>query len=277
MKVAVFVNVAGATATSAALLVAGHYASGWPVIVAIVAASAVLALTLNVWLRVRVREDQMRLRGVAVRAIRASEEERQALAHSLSDEAAQALAGALLHLKAARTEAGTAGSDRIGDARSVIVETMERLERNSAALAPSVLELLGPEAALVSLARSACERAGLRFHADAAWLGPLSKPARAAIVRITQDAIENAVEHANATEIRLATGHEDGMARVVVSDDGCGFDSRAVLRRPGGALGLSTMTELAAYWGGQVRIESRTGSGTRIEIRLPMVMTSIHA
>lgn len=277
MKIAVFLNAAGATATSAALLLAGRYASGWPTMAAIVAVSAVLALTLNALLHVRARAERMRLRGVAVRAIRASEEQRQALAHTLSGEAAQSLAGALLHLKAAQGAVDEGGSARIGDARSAIVATMERLERNSAALGPSTLDLLGPEAALVSHARITCERAGLRFHAEAGPLGPLSTGAHTVLFRIAQDAVENVVEHAHASELRLITGHENGMARVVVSDDGGGFDPRAALRQPGGALGLSTMAELAAYWGGDVRIESRRGSGTRIEIRLPTVIASIHA
>ena len=275
MKFAIFANVLGATATCAALLIAGRYASGWGTILAILAVSAILAATLNATLRLRARQERMRLRGVAMRAIHASAAERSELARALGDEAAQTLAGALLHLKAAQGSNG--GDERIGDVRQAIVTTMERLEKGSAALRPSLMSLVGPEAALLSLARAACEDARFRLHARVDALGPLDAGARDALYSIAREAIANAVAHAGATELSLVTGHEGDTALLVVGDDGAGFDTRAAFRRPEGALGLSTMTELAAYWGGDVRIESRIGSGTRVEVRLPLKPAQIDA
>lgn len=278
MRLGVLANAAGATATSAALLLAGRYATGWRPIVAILVVSAVLAAALNVTLRLRAQHERTRMRGVALRALRASEQEREEVARALGDEATQLLAGALLNLRAARASrsdrtsasALEPGADQLGNARSAIIATMEHLERGSSAMRSSLMDLLGPEAALLSLARTACEHADLRLRADAGVLGPIPAGARMALFRITQDAIENVVQHAHATELILETGHDGREAIVALEDDGDGFDARRALREPGSALGLSTMSELAAYWGGSVRIRSRVGAGTRVEVRFPL-------
>lgn len=277
MKIAVFANAVGASATSAALLIAGQRGIGWPAIAAIMVVSAVLAVTLNVLLRVRARQERMRMRHVAVRAMRASEEEREELARTLSDEAAQTLAGALLHLKAARAIAPDGEEDWLTHARRAIVATMEQLEKGSAALKPSLLELVSTEAAIASMARGACDAEGIRLNAKIGGLGPLSSGRAMALFRITQEAIDNVVEHAHASELRLETGRDGSDAVVVIRDDGAGFEVRTTIRPTGGALGLSTMSELAAYWGGSVRFDSRPGSGTRVEIRLSLETEPIDA
>lgn len=277
MKIALLANAAGASATSAALLIAGQRGIGWPAITAIMIVSAVLAVTLNVLLRVRARQERMRMRHVAVRAMRASEEEREELARTLSDEAAQKLAGALLHLKAARASQAEGDDDRLAPARMAIVATMEQLERRSAALRPSLVDLVSAEAAIASFASTACEAAGLRLSATIEKTGPLASGAGTALFRIAQEAVQNVVEHAHASELRLEIGREGSESVVVVEDDGRGFDARTAFRQPGGALGLTTMTEVAAYWGGSVRIARRPGSGTRVEIRFPVKAEPIHA
>lgn len=267
---AILANAAGATTTLIVLMIASRSASGWSEFVPILVISAVSALILNALLVAEAARERARLRGVAARAIRVSDEDRRRIARDVNGEAAQTLASALLHLKAVPAGSSREELNGIRDARGAIIATMERLEQGADDLRPTLLDLLGTEAALLSMARSACDRAGLELHGEIHPLGRLADGPRLALARVVQEAIDNVIDHAMATELELTTRAVADTALVSVSDDGRGFNVRSALRTPDTALGLSSMRELAAYWGGSVRIESRPGSGTRVDIRFPL-------
>ena len=87
----------------------------------------------------------------------------------------------------------------------------------------------------------------------------------AEVLRITQEALQNVRKHAAATEVRISL---DGN-RLVIADNGRGFD---VMRLATGAtrnFGLQFMRERAELMGSELQIESRQGEGTRILLRLP--------
>jgi signal transduction histidine kinase len=79
--------------------------------------------------------------------------------------------------------------------------------------------------------------------------------------RIAQEALTNAIRHAQATDIALALKVNGAAARLVVHDNGCGFDTRRV---PANRHGIVGMRERARLLGGSLRIESRQGRGTTV-------------
>ena len=88
-----------------------------------------------------------------------------------------------------------------------------------------------------------------------------------ALVRIVQEAITNAGRHGRASEVHVELSNGDCL-RLVVADDGVGFDPAAV--RPDGVhFGLLGMRERVEALGGRLEIASRPGDGTRIEVALP--------
>ncbi|HUF13944.1 MAG TPA: ATP-binding protein [Longimicrobiales bacterium] len=277
MMRAILANTAGATATAIALVIAARSASDWLELVPILLISAVAAFTLNFVLVVRAQRERTRLRGVALRALRVSDEDRRRRARDVNEEAAQTLASALLHLRAVPPGPSDGGQESIRGVRGAIVATMERLEKGADPLRPALLDMLGAEAALLSMARTACERVGIHLDADMRPLGPLADAPRLALLHIVQEAIDNVVDHAHARVLRLTTCAVDSAAVVIVQDDGRGFSVRHALRSSDHALGLSSMREMAAYWDGSVRIESRSGSGTCVEIRFPLQAELLNA
>ncbi|HYC70084.1 MAG TPA: response regulator [Opitutaceae bacterium] len=82
------------------------------------------------------------------------------------------------------------------------------------------------------------------------------------VYRITQEAINNAVRHGKAQRIRVRLSSRRGQHRLVVTDDGCGFDAGARRRGPGG--GIRLMGYRAAMIGGVVSTDSKPGRGTRV-------------
>jgi signal transduction histidine kinase len=88
-----------------------------------------------------------------------------------------------------------------------------------------------------------------------------------AALRIVQEALANAVKHAQPDRIALTLVAREGRVTVTVRDDGAGFDPADSGARHG--LGLRLMGERAAEVGGELRVESQPGRGTTVEVSLP--------
>jgi signal transduction histidine kinase len=90
------------------------------------------------------------------------------------------------------------------------------------------------------------------------------------LLRIAQEAIANAVKHANARHLDVAIGFGANEVELTVSDDGRGFDVDTVLQGDSVHFGLPSFRGRAAKMGGTVEIASHPGAGTRISIRVPV-------
>lgn len=90
------------------------------------------------------------------------------------------------------------------------------------------------------------------------------------LYRILQEGVANALRHAAATRIGLVAEPDGaGAIRIVLSDNGAGFDPRRVNSSPGEGRGLANMHRRATQIGGGMRIESAKGDGTRLILTLP--------
>ena len=92
------------------------------------------------------------------------------------------------------------------------------------------------------------------------------------VFRLVQEAVNNALRHAQARKIRVTLRDAAETLLLIVEDDGIGFDREAVALRAkrGEHLGLLGMTERARSAGGTIVLDSRPGSGSRIEVRIPL-------
>jgi signal transduction histidine kinase len=87
-----------------------------------------------------------------------------------------------------------------------------------------------------------------------------------ALYRIAQEAVLNAIRHAGSQRIRLVLRPEIGIVRLVVSDDGCGFDTR---NAAGHGLGLLGMEQRALAVGGALEVDAAPERGTRVTFTCP--------
>lgn len=88
------------------------------------------------------------------------------------------------------------------------------------------------------------------------------------IYRIVQEALTNIKKHSNAHIVRVLLNCDNhGRFRILVENDGRGFDKKAIKSKEGQHLGLTIMQERARHLGGQLRIESEPEEGTRIELK----------
>lgn len=98
---------------------------------------------------------------------------------------------------------------------------------------------------------------------------PLNPIVRDEVYRISREALVNAFNHAQAERVELEIEYGANELCVFVRDDGCGIDSRVIASGMEGHWGIVGMRERAARMRGVLRIRSRDGAGTEVELRIP--------
>ena len=100
---------------------------------------------------------------------------------------------------------------------------------------------------------------------------PLATTVQKQIYWIAREALLNALRHSGATRVEAEIEYLPRKFRVVVRDDGTGIDPQALRAARNSHWGLTTMQERAADIGAKVRVWSRPGEGTEVEISLPLL------
>ncbi|PCJ85905.1 MAG: hypothetical protein COA54_09830 [Thiotrichaceae bacterium] len=85
--------------------------------------------------------------------------------------------------------------------------------------------------------------------------------------RIVQESLANIKKHANAHIVRILVNNEGGNIRILIENDGKGFDPGKIQSSEGKHLGLTIMKERARHLGGKLKIESEPDEGTRVELK----------
>ena len=197
-------------------------------------------------------------------------QERSRLARDLHDAVTQKLFSIRAHARAAAVLAAREPVD-VNRVRAEIEVVGELGAEAHAELRAVIDGLAPPDLATAGLAESLRRYAALagRAHAvpvvfTAACLPPLNEKAEAALYRVAQEALHNALRHAGASSITVTLSKTPRLVVLEVSDDGHGFVADA----PSGGLGLASMRERAAAAGGALTIRS-TAKGTRVRMTVP--------
>ncbi len=222
----------------------------------------------------QVRASRERLQTLSNSLIRAQEMERRNIARELHDEIGQVLTGVQLNSQA--IESGL--SEEL--ARALLRENMAAIENVmhqvrdlSLTLHPSILDDFGLVPALKWLVSRQPQAAGLKIQlVSDAIESRLPPDVEIVCFRVAQEAITNALRHANATRVVVELKRRRAELELIVQDDGVGFDVSSALKRAatGTSLGLLGMSERVVLVGGRVDIESAPGRGTRIQALVPL-------
>lgn len=207
------------------------------------------------------------------RLLATRESELRRIARELHDEIGQGLTAVKLEIEAARrTWERAALSLRLDDGVALIDHLLQSVRTLSLDLRPAALDELGLVAALRAHVQALAARAGLAVHFQADEL-PRSQTAEVEIAcfRIAQEAMTNIVRHARAAAVEIELRHAGGEVRLLVSDNGAGFDATMANARAdqGVSFGLLSMRERAQLAGGRFSCTSHAGRGTTVEAYLP--------
>lgn len=221
-----------------------------------------------------VADRERRLQDALRQLLLAQEEERRRIAYELHDGLAQVAAATHLSLQAFAAHSRPR-SPQTRQALQRSLDLARRVVREArqviAGLRPTALDDFGLERALrLHVQELAGE--GLTVAYDA-QLGPerLPGPVETVLYRIGQEALTNVRKHAATAEAAVTLRREGSDVVLVVTDAGVGFEPvRAAANGPGQCIGLVGMRERAALVGGRCVIESRSGGGTRVDVRIPL-------
>ena len=223
--------------------------------------------------QMRLNEQNTRqLQHLSTRLIGAQEEERRHIARELHDEVGQALTAVQVELALAerRLEAGGQAPGLLKDAETITHGALQTVRDCSQLLHPALLDDLGLAAAIEWQARTFEARHGIRVDVQQDGMTQrLPRAVELAAYRIVQESLTNVAKHSRATACSVRLRRHDGDLELAVEDDGRGFEPSELdpLQR---GLGLLGMRERVALLRGRVALESSTGEGTRVEVRLPV-------
>jgi two-component system sensor histidine kinase UhpB len=194
----------------------------------------------------------------------ASESERLRIARELHDQTSQDLTALVMAIDRARRNAGPAHRDELLGTRRLAVEILAGVRTIISELRPDPLEELGLVGALHSLCDRASHHAGIPVtRAFADDLPPLGAGAQVAVYRIAQEALTNAIRHAEATTITTRLSWVHDTIELTIHDDGNGH----VTGREG--IGLRGMRERALTIDAELAVEGSEGRGTTVRLRVP--------
>ncbi len=199
------------------------------------------------------------------------EAERHRIGRELHDETSQTLALVLLHVdEAARAAREDEVHEHLDAARDLLDHTLDELKNIVYGLKPVLLESVGLAAAVRWYVGTSVRDGRLEARLDLDT--PVRPPAEVetALYRIVQEAVNNAVKHAEATRLTVELQTRAGYASVAVLDNGRGFDVTAQLvPRPQGGLGLLSIRERVQLLGGTLDVVSAPERGTRLHVVVP--------
>ena len=207
-------------------------------------------------------------RAASDRLVSAQEHERERLARDLHDGVGQNLTAVILSLDAAALAEASpqAMRESVRRARGLAARALDETHGVAAQLRPARIQLIGLGAAISDLAGSAGVPVDIRFEPTVLPPGMLEPEREINAFRIVQEALSNAARHSHAEHVAIDAEVRDALVRLVVSDDGVGFGAS----QRGGGLGLISMEERARLLSGDLRVESRAGAGTAVELRIPL-------
>ena len=215
-----------------------------------------------------------RLQSLSRQVLEIQETERNALARELHDSVAQDIGAVGLNLTILRRllpeplEAALA--QRLDDSQALLEQAAQRLRNVMLELRPPGLDEFGLLAALGEHARRLAHRSGFAVTIDGEEPEPRFAPATAiALFRIAQEALNNIVKHARATQVLIRLSAAGDRMLLEVSDDGVGFDPAARAGRITCGMGMLTMAERAESIGGCCTVEATPGGGTRVTASAP--------
>lgn len=223
-----------------------------------------------------VRQQHEQLRTLSARLAETEEVERQQLARELHDQVGQNLTALGINLNIVRAQLpdaspiGDVVCARLDDSLALVEQTAERIRDLMSNLRPPVMDDYGLVATLHWYGRQLSSRTSIDVAVNG--VEPDPRPAARvenALFRIAQEALTNVIKHAQATQATVTVEANGDTVRLVIADDGVGFDPGRPITADGRqGWGLLTMTERAEAVGGHLQIESRPQGGTQVVVEV---------
>ena len=210
----------------------------------------------------------------------AQEEERRRIARELHDQVGQTVTGLSLGLKT--LEAALAGpntdpavQERLAWLRSLAAGIGQDIHRAASDLRPAALDDFGLPSALKALSAAITERHGVAVDTQIVGIvDRLPSEIETVVYRVAQEALTNTVRHAGAGVASVLLEQRAGGLRLIVEDDGVGFDPASGSEDKHPRLGLSGIRERLRLVNGSLELETAPGAGTTLFVQIPLAQAT---
>ncbi|MFO7971471.1 MAG: ATP-binding protein [Desulfobacterales bacterium] len=223
----------------------------------------------------RILKEQEQRKYLSKKLVEILERERQEIAESLHNDVGQILAKLNMDLDDVIDSGVDAPikADALVKIQSSIMESMDYVSWLAGSLRPHILENLGLVPAIRNMLNKMKENSKVSFHLHTEGdLLQIDDEKALAVYRIVQEAVTNCLKHARAKNIIVNLTRKDEFLSITIDDDGTGFEYDIISAGKGkkDKLGLIIMHERAVQVGGEFRVESRVGKGTRVIVETPV-------
>ena len=216
----------------------------------------------------RIRKE---LRLLSGRILESHEQERKRLSRELHDGVGQSLLAIKLHLQMIHAKTFTPDVEKeiLLSLISEISHTVEELRRMAMDLRPATLEKFSLFEIFGWYARKFTEKTGIIVHVRGDKTTDVALNIKDHLYRIYQEAFNNIVKHADATQIDVSVENTGRFLNIDIADNGQGFNPAETMKHNSG-LGLSTMKERTELLEGRCHIRS-SEKGTTVHIQIPLL------
>jgi len=205
-------------------------------------------------------------------AIQAEERERERIGNDLHDEIGSSLSAAKMLMAQLEDSSSTNEKEKevITLIKDILSNSLQDVRNISQNLHPAVLARFGLSKALHNLGRVCADAFanGVAVHVELAVALPYAQ--ELALYRIVQELINNALKHAQASQVTVQLLESPSGLVLTVKDDGCGFDYVRVQESTQAGLGLKSLTARVSLLDAVLHVESVMSQGTQVRIEMPL-------
>jgi PAS domain S-box-containing protein len=221
------------------------------------------------------QESRRRLQVLSQRLVQVQEDERRSLAHELHDRVGQSLIALNLNLTIIQGELSRGYTEqlatRLADSIQLVTEVITLVRDVMSNLRPTTLDDYGLESALQTYVNEFQTRYGIpvQFEKRTPPIPRLASRIEITLLRISQEAMTNIARHAQASQAVLSLRLDEKQVYLTIEDNGIGIPSVEGTKRRH-SHGLKIMQERAEALEGTLKVQSRPGKGTTLEVAIPL-------
>ena len=219
--------------------------------------------------------NQNRLLSISKGILRTQEEERSKISRELHDGLGQALTALKIHLEfisAQEMELAPESKKRLQEIKTLAEQSLEDVRELSRLLRPRILDDLGLYPTLRWYVRKFQKRTGI--HVRLALVGNghrLNSEIETVLFRVTQEALNNIAKHSKAASATVRLTSAQKAIHLEIEDRGIGFPVKGLPSDSSqSGSGLSGIRDRVSLWGGTLSVQSESGKGTSIEVKIPL-------
>jgi PAS domain S-box-containing protein len=234
---------------------------------------AIMDITVRKEQEREIQQHQRELATLTEELLLTEERERRRLALLLHDSIGQSLAFSKREIGVLQKSTRDKVRQGLEYVKEQIDDAIRQTRSLTFELSPTTLHTFGLEAAVEELAEQYAQRGGFQYHFEATEEDkPLSEQMKALLYRASQELLTNISKHAQASNVSIRIDRVDANIRIVIEDDGRGFDiarlDEIVHQQQG--FGLFSIRERLTHVGGTFVVESMPGRGTKVTLAAPL-------